>query len=370
MKVVLAFDSFKGCISAARACRAAAEAVKEAFPDSETVMLPLSDGGEGMVECIEAALSARQGGSCGTLSARQEDTRSPLPLRRVPVRVHDPLMNEMTAEYAISEDGRTAYMEMAAAAGLALVREEKRNPMLTSTCGVGEMIVDAARRGCSEIVIGLGGSATCDAGKGMLDAMAAAGRIPRITAVCDVSSPLFGPEGAARVFAPQKGATPEQVDLLDGRLRQFAAEAEASGAAVPEDAFLPGAGAAGGLGYALKVFLNAELSPGIETILNLTDFDDVIAGADIVITGEGRSDAQTLMGKVPCGVLRHAHAQGIPVWLLSGAVDDPDGRLAAAFDIVSCINQNDSRPASELLKPSVATDNLKAAVCRAILAER
>ncbi len=342
-KVVLAFDSFKGCISAREACEACAQGVCEAWQDAVIVQIPLSDGGEGLVECV----------------------RRMLPTRSVTVEVHGPLMDRVEAEYAISADGKTAYMEMAAASGLTLVPQERRNPMTATTYGVGEMIADAVKRGCQTIVMGIGGSATCDGGRGMIETLGDCRCLDmdcRVIVACDVNNPLFGKNGAAYVFAPQKGATPEQVELLDGRLRAFAKETEQAGRATPELALSPGAGAAGGLGYALLAYLNAELHSGIDIMLDIADFDAVIKDADLVITGEGKSDGQTLMGKVPHGVLKRCQEANVPVWLLSGMVDDATGRLAENFDVVRSINEGETRPLSVLMQPNVAKQNLKESV--------
>lgn len=339
-KVVLAFDSFKGCISAREACEACAQGVREAWQDAVVVQIPLSDGGEGLVECV----------------------RRMLPTRSVTVEVHGPLMDMVEAEYAVSADCKTAYMEMAAASGLTLVPQERRNPMTVTTYGVGEMIADAVKRGCQTIVMGIGGSATCDGGRGMIEALGDCRCLDmdcRVIVACDVNNPLFGKNGAAYVFAPQKGATPEQVELLDGRLRAFARETEQAGRATPELALCPGAGAAGGLGYALLAYLNAELHSGIDIMLDIADFDAAIKDADLVITGEGKSDGQTLMGKVPHGVLKRCQEANVPVWLLSGMIDDATGRLTESFDLVRSINEGDNRPLSVLMQPDVAKQNLK-----------
>lgn len=342
-KVVLAFDSFKGCISATEACEACAQGVREAWQNAVVVQVPLSDGGEGLVECV----------------------RRMLPTRSVAVEVHGPLMDMVEAEYAISADGKTAYMEMAAASGLTLVPPERRNPLKATTYGVGEMIADAEKRGCREIVMGIGGSATCDGGRGMVEALKDCRSLDmdcQVIAACDVNNPLFGKNGAAYVFAPQKGATPEQVETLDGRLRAFAKATEQAGRATPELAFSSGAGAAGGLGYALLAYLNANLHSGIDIMLDIVGFDAAIKDADLVITGEGKSDEQTLMGKVPYGVLKRCRKANIPVWLLSGMIDDATGRLAESFDLVRSINEGDTRPLSVLMQPNVAKQNLKESV--------
>lgn len=338
MKIICAFDSFKGCMTATEACRAAAAGLSERFPHAEVVCLPLSDGGEGMVDCIAEAIGATM----------------------VSVPVHDPLMQMIEARYAVSADGTTAYMEMAAASGLTLVPKDRRNPMLTTTFGVGEMILDAVNRGCTKIVMGIGGSATCDGGRGMVECLDCHLPLPvEITVASDVSNPLFGEDGAAYIFAPQKGATPEQVRLLDERLRAFARETEARGIALPDLAEHPGAGAAGGLGYGLMAYLGATLQSGIDLLLDTIHFDEQAEGADFILTGEGKSDRQTLMGKVPLGVLTRAKAHGIPVHLLSGAIEDAAVLKEAGFASVTSINQNDPRPQDILMQKDVAMENMK-----------
>ena len=328
-------------MTAEEACHTAALVIHEVLPQAEVVECPLSDGGEGLVDCVEKMLS----------------------VKRVYLKAHDPLMNIIDASYVISSDGKTAYMEMAATSGLTLVPQNKRNPMLTTTYGVGDMIMDAARRGCKEIVMGIGGSATCDGGRGMIECLKANGYtlpsslLPHITVASDVTNPLYGKLGAAYVFAPQKGATPEQVKLLDERLQEFAKETKTLGLATLDLALYPGAGAAGGLGYGLMAYLKAELKSGIEIILDISAFDDAINGASLIITGEGKSDIQTLMGKVPHGVLKHGKEHDIPIWLMSGGIENED-LLARHFDVVRSINEGDDRPLATLLQPNVAKGNL------------
>ena len=249
------------------------------------------------------------------------------------------------------------------------------------------MVADALKRGCQKIVMGIGGSATCDGGRGMVEALRDKGCLEKrnykdiyhnghvdltqkgreclakkckFIVACDVNNPLYGENGAAHVFAPQKGATKEQVLWLDEQLRTFAKETEQAGLATPELTNHPGAGAAGGLGYALLAYLNAELNSGIDIVLDLANFDVAIKDADLVITGEGKSDQQTMMGKVPHGVLKRCKKAGVPVWLLSGAIDDRTGELAKNFDLVRSINENDNRPLSVLMQPDVAKKNITA----------
>lgn len=343
MKIICAFDSFKGSITAKEACQSAASGLYDCFPDAEILCLPMSDGGEGMVECIATSIDVTM----------------------VSVTVHNPLMHEIEAHYAISRDGVTAYMEMAEASGLTLVPMDKRNPIHTTTYGVGDMILDAVKRGCKQIVMGIGGSATCDGGRGMIECLEAHLPLPiEIIVASDVSNPLYGKNGAAYVFAPQKGATAEQVKELDNRLRTFARETERKGFALPHLSNHPGSGAAGGLGYGLMAYLNAKLLSGIDLLLDTIAFDEKIKDADLILTGEGKSDEQTLMGKVAEGILRRAKANGIPVHLLSGAVEDATKLMEAGFESVNSINENDHRPLNVLMQKAVAMENMEMTIKR------
>ena len=352
MKVVLAFDSFKGCMSAREACKTAGDALRILNTDYEVVDIPLSDGGEGLVDAIQNARGGMKDGE----------------LERITMKAHGPLMEEIEARYVIDKQSKTAYMEMAETSGLTLVPKDRRNPELTTTYGVGEMIVDAKKMGVKHIVMGIGGSATCDGGKGMLDAINESGTamesLPKITVACDVTNPLFGTNGAAYVFGPQKGASPEQVEILDKRLRDFAKETEEKGIAKPELANYPGTGAAGGLGYALLAYMKAKLKSGIDIILDITKFDEQIEDADIIITGEGKSDEQTMMGKVPQGVLKRVRAYNNKkkhpkqVLLISGGIEDTDNVLSRNFDVVKSINEGDDRTIDVLMQSEVAKENL------------
>lgn len=306
--------------------------------EAEILCLPMSDGGEGMVDCIAEAVGA-------TI---------------IHAKVHDPLMQIIEAQYAVSADGTTAYMEMAAASGLTLEPKDRRNPMVTTTYGVGELILDAARRGCKKIIMGIGGSATCDGGKGIIECLD--GYLPldiEIVVASDVTNPLYGENGAACVFAPQKGATPEQVKLLDEQLRTFARETETKGIALPDLAGHPGAGAAGGLGYGLMAYLGATLQSGIGLLLDTIHFDEQIKNADFILTGEGKSDRQTLMGKVPEGILRRAMRQDIHVHLISGAIEDASELKEAGFASVRSINEGDNRPLEVLMQKEVTIENME-----------
>lgn len=328
MKVVIAIDSFKGSLSSMEAGLAAREGILKACGDAEVVVKPLADGGEGTVE----ALLTGMGG------------------KKIIINVTGPLGAKVTCSYGILENGRTAVMEMAEAAGLKLVPKDQLNPLNTTTYGVGEMIKDAIKRGCRDFIIGIGGSSTNDAGIGMLKALGyefydsdgipvgPAGKdLARITAIrtegalpelrechfriaCDVNNPLYGPLGAAHVFGPQKGATPVIAMVLDSGLRNFAKAVKAT--MNKDTAEVPGTGAAGGLGYAFVTFLNAELESGISIILKETRLEDDIQDADFVITGEGKLDFQTAMGKAPVGVARLAKKHGKKVIAFAGGTTE------------------------------------------------
>lgn len=345
MKVVIAIDSFKGCLSSKEANDAAVQGIREIFHsqitqgvDLQIICCPISDGGEGLTEAF------------GNMDIECES---------VSVNVHGPLMDPIIAKYLIIEN-KTAIMEMAAACGLPLVPIDKRNPEKTTTYGFGEMLADAMRRGCKNYIVGIGGSATNDAGAGMIEALKA-NRLfenrtlfnpeTKIYVACDVQNPLFGENGAAYIFAPQKGADAAMVERLDKRLRDFYI---ASGCTDS----VAGDGAAGGLGFALRYFLGAKLKPGIEVVLDALDFDRTISDADLIITGEGKCDQQTLMGKVPYGILKRAKKQEIPVVLIAGKTDDKEVLIGAGFKDVLCINNDDNRPLEILMQPEVAKINI------------
>ena len=347
MKIIIAIDSFKGCLTSAEANRAATEGVRAVCPDATIVQLPVSDGGEGWLEAYHSAVG-------GTMKR---------------VSVCDPLMRRVEACYLLCGD--TAVIEMARASGLTLLSADEHNPLLTSTYGTGQLVADAVRLGARHIIVGLGGSATSDDGRGMLraliDAFAPQGhwrdisclQDVRFTIATDVSNPLYGSEGAAHVFAAQKGATPEMITLLDTRSRRFA---EASARHFGFDrSSEPGAGAAGGLGYAFMQYLDAECRSGVQLLLEAAGFSRLVQDADLVITGEGSADCQTLMGKLPIGILR---ASGhVPVCLIAVHIHDREALLAAGFSRAECINPPDL-PLSEALQPQMARNNIQLTVTR------
>lgn len=325
MKVLIAIDSFKGSLTSREAGLAAAEGIKRAYPEAETDIVTVADGGEGTVDALMSALKGET----------------------VTAEVSDPLGRQIKCCYGITPEG-TALMEMSSAAGITLLKKEELNPLLTTTYGVGEMIKDAIGRGCRRFVVGIGGSATNDGGAGMLQALGfslldkSGKNIPfgaeglayldRISdekvikdlsecsfrIACDVTNPLCGEKGCSAVFGPQKGATAEAVKDMDLCLARFAEKAEEIHPLSDKD--FPGSGAAGGLGFAFKTFLGGELLSGIDLILEEIHVEEKIKNADIVITGEGRIDSQTVMGKAPGGVAEKAKKHGKPVIAFSGAV--------------------------------------------------
>ena len=342
MKVIFAIDSFKGCLTSKEANKAAAEGIREAYPDAEIVEVPVSDGGEGYMEAFHAAIGGR--------------------LEEVTVR--DPLMRPVVAKYLLHNE--IAVIEIAQASGLTLLTKEERNPMVATSYGTGQLVADAIRKGAKHIIIGLGGSATSDAGIGMLraliDTYAKHGQWDDIdtikdvtfTIASDVKNPLYGEKGAAHVFAPQKGATPEMVLALDERAKKFA---ELSARHFGFDrSQMAGAGAAGGLGYAFLQYLHAKSMSGIQLLLDTIRFKELVADADLIITGEGSADRQTLMGKLPTGILEQSGH--VPVFLIAGRISDREDLLNAGFARVECINPP-GISLEEAMRKEVAQQNIR-----------
>jgi glycerate kinase len=283
--------------------------------------------------------------------------------------VRDPLLRPVSARYLLHGD--EAVIEIAQASGLTLLPPEERNPMVATSYGTGQLVADALRQGAKHIIVGLGGSATSDAGIGMLkalkDCFAKNGtwddieelKSVRFTIASDVKNPLCGENGAAHVFAPQKGATQDMVLRLDERARKFAeVSAKHFGYDRSEN---EGAGAAGGLGYAFLQYMNAACRPGIELLLETIHFSDIVKDADLVITGEGAADRQTLMGKLPMGILKQSG--GVPVYLIAGRINDREQLLQAGFSHVECINPPDIT-LEEAMRKDVAERNIQNTVKR------
>lgn len=417
-KILVAVDSFKGSMTSLEAGNAIKKGIKSILPDTEVRVRPVADGGEGTTDAL---IYGRDGVS------------------RERCYVTGPLGDRITAEYTIynAADGRTAVMEMAAAAGLPLVPENRRDPMHTTTYGVGEMINDAVSKGCERFIIGIGGSATNDGGIGMLQALGFycldadghevpygaeglgvlerivipgkmlvrknsselavadpvdtpivgtaaisgagavdescvddddfASRLSRCTfsIACDVTNPLVGELGCSRVFAPQKGADAEMVEIMDGYMKNYADVVERS-AEGKSDRNTPGAGAAGGLGYAFLMFLGGKLMPGIDIVLSETGLEADVEWADTVITGEGRIDAQTMMGKTPLGVAKLAKKHGKYVIAIGGCLGDgaencvKEGVFNECYAVNNVLGIDDSDPEQvrTAMKPENAAANL------------
>ena len=354
MRVVIAIDSFKGSLSTLEAGEAAGVGVTRAYPDAEIEICPLADGGEGTVEAFASALGGR----------REE------------VFVTGPLGTPVNAMYVIVPERKLAVMEMSAAAGITLVCENERNPMNTTTYGVGEMIADAISKGCRKFIMGIGGSATNDGGIGMLQALGfefldkdgreIAGNGAGLEflseirtdgankaldeceflVACDVKNPLCGENGCSAIYGPQKGATPEMIEKMDEWLSNYASLTKEIIPGADKD--FHGAGAAGGMGFALLSYLGGKLESGIELIIRETGIEEKIKSADVVVTGEGRLDGQSAMGKAPVGVARAAKRHGKPVIAFSGiigagaeACNSKDCGIDAFFPIVRRITTLD-----------------------------
>ncbi len=328
MNAVIAIDSFKGSLSSLESGKAVSEAIKSVYPDAGISVFPIADGGEGTSDAIIRAKGAR----------------------KVNISVHGPLGDIIESSYGIIEGEGKAIIEMASAAGITLIDKSRLDPLLTTTYGVGEMISDAIGRGCRDFIIGIGGSATNDGGTGMLSALgfefldSYGNKVPcsgsglglikeikcdkvipalsdcRFTVACDVKNPLCGENGCSAVYGPQKGATPETVEKMDKWLKNYA---KLTKELFPNaDGDFPGSGAAGGLGFALRTYLKAELRSGIDTVIEAIGLENAVKNADIVITGEGRLDSQTAQGKAPIGIARVAKKYGKTVIAFSGAVND------------------------------------------------
>ena len=404
MKAIIAIDSFKGSMDSLEAGMAAAEGLRAAYPEAETLVYPLADGGEGTVQALVNGLGGK--------------------LEKVAVT--GPLGELVECEYGILANdagAATAIIEMAGAAGITLLKPEQRNPLYTTTYGVGEVIKDAIAKGCRKFIVGIGGSATNDCGIGMLQALGAefldkggkqvpfgAAGVEKIAFIdtnkmlpeldgcqfriaCDVDNPLYGEKGCSHIFGPQKGATPEMVEEMDGWIKRFAGltaeyfaqsgnrdeqtnyKTQAKNVNItsnsqdikpPQPAFsspdYPGCGAAGGLGFGFRAFLHGQLEPGISIVLEEIKIEKAIQEGDIVITGEGRLDGQTVMGKAPIGVAKLAKKYGKPVLAVAGSVtEEADACNTAGIDAFFPILRQVTT-LEEAMEPETAKRNMKKTV--------
>lgn len=341
MKIIIATNPFKGSLTSAQAARAIAKAFRETFPGAVIDSAPIADGGDGTLDCVAAAV----------------------PCKKIRKKVPGPLGAPLNAEYLLIDGGKTAVVEMARASGLALVPDAERDPLAATSIGTGLLIRDAIDRGCGNVIIGIGGSATNDGGMG---AAAAAGyrfldsrnrELPscgsslerirgvdaspvlpalkktKIIVACDVTNPLLGKTGAANMYAPQKGASPAVVKRLETGMKNYAdLTAKHFGKDLRNT---PGAGAAGGMGFGLMAYLNAKLVSGIDMMIDAADLDNRMRGAALLITGEGRMDSQSIQGKAPFGLLKLANKHGVPVIAFCGSALDEKLLYKAGFASVT-----------------------------------
>ncbi|MGE5612084.1 MAG: glycerate kinase [Bacillota bacterium] len=357
MKIVIAPDKFKGCLGAAEVAAAIAVGLRSVDPALTLDLCPMADGGEGTVDALVAATGGK----------------------KVTRRIMGPLPDmKVDATFGLLGEGRTAVIEMASASGLHLLTPEQRNPLNTTTYGTGQLLMAAVELGARRIILGIGGSATTDAGLGCAQAcglISAKEEMPllmplsapelcksvllqapitgrnlgqpflinpiastplaevEIIVACDVSNPLYGPEGAARVYGPQKGATPEQVQQLDASLERLARRLDKT-----QIAQMPGAGAAGGLGFGMLAFFGARIQPGVDIVIDAVNLRQRLANADLCLTGEGKLDAQSLAGKTPIGVARICKDAGIPCIGLAGSVEAEAARNSVASGMTACFS--------------------------------
>ena len=372
MKVVIAIDSFKGSLTSTEAGQAIADGILEQFPQSQIELIPIADGGEGMLTVMLNTI----GGRIQHLTA------------------NNPCMESIQTSYGISEDGTTAFIEMANISGLPLIQKEQQNPMKTTTYGTGEIIRNAFEKGCTRFIIGIGGSATNDAGIGMLQALGFefldkdrqplgfGGEIltkivltnstkvhPKVKnahfiVACDVQNPFYGPDGAAAIYARQKGADNAMIEELDRGMQSFAQVIQKDTG--KDISMVPGSGAAGGMGGGILAFLDAELRSGADLVLDLCQFNSKIEDADLIITGEGRMDRQSLMGKIPGKILEAGKRKGIPVIAFAGSIADKEILESVGFKGLFA-TKPDFMPLKEAMKPDIAIQNIKSALASAHL---
>lgn len=369
MTITLAFDSFKGSLRSDEVADAFEDGLRTSLPDCTILKANIADGGEGTMDALTSKLDATN----------------------ISMATTDPLDRPISAQYSIIANSSTAIIELAVASGLTLLQNEERNPMLTSTYGTGLLIADALKRGCRKIILGIGGSATNDGGTGILDALGfrfldtngnrlrgcgeSLAKIHTIDTTqvmqevreatfilaCDVTNPLYGPNGAAHVFAKQKGGTPDMIHSLDKGLHRFA---EIIGYQTNNQIYsIPGSGAAGGVGGGLVGMLNARLERGIEVIFDIIGFEKMVRESDYVVTGEGKIDRQTLMGKAPSGVLQIATRHGVPTIAIGGDVEWCEELKQSGFHTIVNIN-TDNIPLKTAMQHDVAIENVRRAGIR------
>lgn len=368
MKVICAFDSFKGCMTSLEAGEAAKHGMLSAMPGCMVSVMPMADGGEGTIDAIRSMTGGRE----------------------VPIRVLDPLIRERKSKYVMDCDSATAYVEIAQCAGLTMLTPDERDAMRTSSYGLGMAMAKAIEAGAKHITICLGGSATNDAALGALQALGLkvytengllnrpvtgadlinitdvdSKALEQLKSLCDITVlydadiPFCGPMGAVRLYAPQKGVKAEDLNGLERGMENVREVVERKTGVKAES--VKGAGAAGGAGYGLAALAGAKMESGIDYMLSLSDFDARLAETSIVLTGEGKADIQTLQGKVSAGILSHARKRGVPVWLFAGKVEDREALLNAGFERVVDINAAQDT-AQDPLNNAIAGQRLENAV--------
>ena len=332
--IVICPDSFKGSLTSKEVTSTLSEAFHKKRPKLEILELPLADGGEETSAILSSTFP-----------------------NVFHLYATDPLGKRIETQFFIDSTGKKAFIESAKIIGLPLVTYKERNPLKTSSFGLGEVINEALRLGCNDIIVSLGGSATCDGGLGMLKALNHTYLNANFTILCDVDNPLLGMNGAVKIFAPQKGAKPEDIPILEKRLENLVEEAKKRGLYNKGDEFKAGSGAAGGLGFAFQTFLKAKSIKGIDFILKKLKFSELIRNAQLIITGEGKLDSQSLMGKVLSGVLEEAKKQDIPVIAIGGLVEDETKLLEAGLQKVYSIS-DPNKTLEENMLPETAIKNL------------
>ena len=368
MNIIIASDSFKGCLSSVEAGRAMAEGVALSGSDADVEVLPVSDGGEGMLDAFAA---------CAEVEFCE-------------LQAHDPLMRRLTSRYAFSSATSTAFVELAETAGLTLLQPTERHPMVTTTFGVGETMLAALRAGATRVILGLGGSATNDGGMGLATALGyrfldgkgcalapcgkSLGQVMHIddsrvssawhevdwVAACDVQAPLCGPQGAVRVFASQKGATSSELEELEAGMQHYGKVlSDYCGQDVRQ---IPGAGAAGGVGAVVMGLLHAQMQSGISLLLRTPRYVSAFQRAHLILTGEGKMDGQTSMGKAAWGVLQEGIHRQVPVWAIAGCVEGRQELLQLGFARLAAATP-DGMPLSKALQPAIARQNICQATC-------
>lgn len=366
MNILIATDSFKEALPADAVCQAIARGIRAVQPTANIQICPLADGGEGTYNVLASALG----------------------LQKIEKPTSDPLFRSIKASYGLSEDGEMAFVEMASCAGLQLLESADRNPLFTTTFGVGELISDALERDVKQIILAIGGSATNDAGIGMAAALGwkfldqtGASLMPigqhlhlietiippqneqkvRVKVICDVTNPLFGPDGAAYVYARQKGADAAAIEHLDAGLRHLAEKIAETLPSAPNP-MEPGAGAAGGMGFGARCFLNAELKRGAEIVMELLQMDEKLRWADIVVTGEGKVDSQTASGKLVQGLCSRAANYNTPVIAFCGRLEASEAQIKAiGLQAAYEINDPDNRPSLAIMLENTAVNLEKTA---------